>query len=80
MKQPVAIACAVTLSLMCFPNPAFAWSNGEDGCNSYGTHDWILDQALQAVGEQAEWVRTRVALRATDDPDCVDGIDQTSSP
>ena len=60
------------------PTPAHAWSNGTEGCNSYGTHDWILDQALQAVGEQAEWVRTPVALRATDDPDCVDGIDHAS--
>ena len=58
--------------------PALAWSNGTEGCNSYGTHDWILDQALQAVGERAEWVNTRVALRATDDPDCVDGIDHAS--
>ena len=60
------------------PAPASGWSNGTEGCNSYGTHDWILDQALQAVGEQADWVRTRVALRATDDPDCVDGIDHAS--
>lgn len=58
--------------------PVQAWSNGTGGCNSYGTHDWVLDRALQAVGEQAEWVRTRAALRATDDPDCVDGIDHAS--
>lgn len=57
---------------------AHAWSNGTEGCNSYGTHDWILDQALEAVGEGAQWVRTRVALRSTDDPDCVDGIDHAS--
>ena len=73
------LALLLVLGLLT-PTPAFAWANGEDGCNSYGTHDWILDQALQAVGEQAEWVRTRVALRATDDPDCVDGIDHASSP
>ena len=58
--------------------PALGWSNGVDGCNSYGTHDWILDQAVQAMGEQASWVRTGVALRATDDPDCKDGIDHAS--
>ena len=58
--------------------PALAWSNGTEGCNSYGTHDWVLDQALQAIGEQADWVKTRVALRATDDPDCKDGIDHAS--
>ena len=58
--------------------PAFGWANGSDGPNSYGTHDWILDQALQAVGEGAEWVDVRVALRATDDPDTMDDIDHAS--
>jgi hypothetical protein len=61
-------------------SPAHAWSNGVDGPNSYGTHDLILDDALQDVGEQAEWVDVRVALRATDDPDTVDGIEYASSP
>ena len=66
------------LLVVLFPAPALAWSNGAEGCNSYGTHDWVLDQALQAVEEQADWVKTRVALRATDDPDCKDGIDHAS--
>jgi hypothetical protein len=39
------------------------------GCNSFGTHDWILKKAIRAVGNMASWVRVRVALRATDDPD-----------
>ena len=69
--------CALLLVGNVAPS-AHAWSNGVNGCNSYGTHDWVLDQALQQVGEQAAWVRTRVALRATDDPDCVDGIDHAS--
>ena len=59
-------------------SPAFAWANGTGGPNSYGTHDWVLDQALQAVGEQAAWVNVRVALRATDDPDTMDGLDHAS--
>lgn len=58
--------------------PASGWSNGVGGCNSFGTHDWVLDRAIRAVGEEADWVRRRVALRATDDPDCVDGIDHAS--
>ncbi len=61
-------------------SPALAWSNGTDGYNSYGTHDWILDQALEAAGDDADWVRRRVALRATDDPDSKDGIEFASSP
>ena len=46
--------------------------------DSYGTHDWILDKAVEAAGEDASWVRVRVALEATDDPDTKDGIDHAS--
>ena len=77
MRRTFALTCAVAL-IWCPTPQVQAWSNGPEGCNSYGTHDWILDQALQAVGEQADWVRTRVALRATDDPDCRDGLDHAS--
>lgn len=24
---------------------ALAWSNGPGGCNSFGTHDWILESS-----------------------------------
>lgn len=72
------VIVVVLAALLLSASPAGAWSNGTEGCDSYGTHDWILDQALQAVGEDADWVRTRVALKATDDPDCVDGIDHAS--
>jgi len=58
--------------------PAFAWSNGADGPNAYGTHDWILHHALDGLGDRASWVCRRAALRATDDPDTVDGIDHAS--
>ena len=58
------------------PTPALAWSNGDDGCNSFGTHDVILAAALAFSDET--WVMRRVAMRATDDPDCVDGIDHAS--
>lgn len=58
--------------------PALAWSNGTGGCDSFGTHDWVLKKAIDAAGGEASWVRTRAALRATDDPDCKDGIDHAS--
>jgi hypothetical protein len=48
--------------------PAAGWANGTNGCNSYGTHDWVLKKAIKAVRDDASWVRVRVALRATDDP------------
>lgn len=60
------------------PGPALAWSNGRNGPNSFGTHDWILKKAIRATRADASWVRVRVALRATDDPDTKDGIDHAS--
>lgn len=58
--------------------PAFGWANGTNGCNSFGTHDWILKKAIRAAGKEASRIRVRAALRATDDPDCNDGIDHAS--
>jgi len=64
------------IGLAVFPSPVFAWANGESGCNSFGTHDVILAAALAFSDET--WVMRRVAMRATDDPDCKDGIDHAS--
>ncbi len=58
--------------------PAGGWSNGRAGPDSFGTHDWILDRAARAVASDLPWLRLRVALRATDDPDTRDGIDHAS--
>ncbi len=58
--------------------PAGAWSNGRSGPDSFGTHDWILHRAAHAVSADVRWLRMRVALRATDDPDTKDGIDHAS--
>ena len=72
------VVITAVVGLVFASTPAFAWANGTGGCNSYGTHDWILNKAMKAVGDDASWVRVRVALRATDDPDCKDGIDHAS--
>lgn len=69
------ISVAVALLLL-MPTPALAWANGPNGYNAYGAHDWILDKAIQSV--DPEWVKVCVALRATDDPDCKDGIDHNA--
>ena len=73
-----ASALAVIGMLLALAPDAGAWSNGTDGCNSFGTHDWVLKKAIKAAGSEASWVRGGVALRATDDPDCKDGIDHAS--
>lgn len=48
---------------------AFAWGNGGNERNGYGTHDWILDRAIKAAGEKGSWVDVTTALLASDDPD-----------
>ncbi len=75
----VILVPLVVVGAMLVPAPqAFAWANGTNSCNSFGAHDWILKKAIVAAGHRAEWVRVHVALRATDDPDCKDGIDHAS--
>jgi hypothetical protein len=72
------VAVVAAASVLAPHEAAFGWANGTDGCSSFGAHDWILKRAIRAAGNEASWVRTRVALRATDDPDCKDGIDHAS--
>ncbi len=50
--------------------PAHAWSNGPDSGNGYGTHDWIVSQAIKVFdGSPPSWLDVNAALTATDDPD-----------
>lgn len=72
------ILALVLLLLLMTSTSAHAWSNGPNGPDTFGTHDWILDKAFNAA--DANWVNRRVALRATDDPDTRDGIDHASAP
>jgi len=59
-------------ALLVLPSAALAWSNGDDGGNGFGTHDWVLQEANRlAAKHNAGWVKLRVALPRTDDPDTV---------
>lgn len=69
------VVLALLLTVLA-PAPAHAWSNGPNGPDTFGTHDWLLAKALNAT--DPSWVHRRVALRATDDPDTRDGIDHAS--
>lgn len=53
------------------PLSAYAYENGGDGGDGYGTHDWVLDHAIDLSGQS--WVNESVALLASDDPDKVFG-------
>lgn len=81
MSKSASIITSTALSVLLIigtPGTSSAWSNGVRGPNSYGTHDWILHRAIKAVGQRADWVRMRVAVRATDDCDTKDGLDHFS--
>ena len=45
----VLLACA---GLATLPSQALAWANGPNERNSFGTHDWVLDNALRIAGEE----------------------------
>jgi hypothetical protein len=50
----------------------FAWANGGDGGNGFGTHDWIITSALKVFGgSPPAWLEVDTALLASDDPDKV---------
>ena len=65
---------AVVAVMLCAlaPTSAFAWFNG-DTADGFGTHDWILYEALLRAG--SSWVDTPTALAASDDPDSLYGIE-----
>lgn len=70
-----SLAAVALTALVAFAGPiapVAAWSNRGDG---YGTHDWILDQALRLLDDRGighGWVDRTIALKATDDPDTVE--------
>ena len=56
-----------TLVLPAVPGTALGWANNGD---SYGTHDWFIDQAVRVLdGRAADWFDAAEARLASDDPD-----------
>ena len=52
----VLLACA---GLATLPSQALAWANRPNERNGFGTHDWVLDNALRIAGEEGDWVDSR---------------------
>jgi len=59
----------LALFLLLGSGRALAWENGGNENNGFGTHDWILDNAITLAGEEGDWVDWKTAMLATDDPD-----------
>ena len=60
-------AAALIVAALVAPAPVSGWANNFD---NYGTHDWILDQALKVLDGRVDgWLDRELALVHTDDPD-----------
>jgi hypothetical protein len=72
-RRPIALLIALAATLAAV-GPAAAWSNGPSSGgvvgNGYGTHDWIIDQAVKVFGgKPPSWFEASTARLASDDPD-----------
>jgi hypothetical protein len=71
LRRFASVALSVAL-LAGFATPALGWANGPDNGNGYGTHDWLIDQAVKVFGgSPPAWLDVHAALLASDDPDKV---------
>jgi hypothetical protein len=70
--KPIASLALSAILLAVLSGSALGWCNGGDGGNGYGTHDWIISQALKVFGgSPPAWLEVDTALLASDDPDKV---------
>ncbi len=78
MRRPTTRLAAALIALLIATlagvAPVSAWSNGPSSGgvegNGYGTHDWIIDQALKTFGGKApSWFDAAAAKGVSDDPD-----------
>lgn len=71
-RRPIASLALGLMLLAATAMPALAWGNGGNLGNGYGTHDWIISQALRVFGDSPPaWLDVNAALLASDDPDKV---------
>jgi len=73
VRRLTLFAVSLTIAVCACTPSAFAWSNGPSADGQagygYGTHDWILEHAIELAGEQGAWVDVEEALWHTADPD-----------
>jgi hypothetical protein len=69
-RRPFTSLALGVLLLASMATPVFGWGNGGNLGNAYGTHDWIIGQAIKVFGEEPPaWFDLDAALLASDDPD-----------
>jgi len=85
LRRILILLSAFVLCLGLGVTSAYAFANGTDfdmdgvGDDGYGTHDWILDHAIELAGADASWVDTTTAVLASDDPDDPDNPSKGTS-
>ena len=65
-------AMLLAAALLTPATPVLAWGNSGDG---YGSHDWIIDQAVKVLDGRASWFDASAARLVSDDPDFVEKPD-----
>lgn len=74
-RRMIVLMLAMIVALSVSAPAAFGWSNGPDlngdglGDDGFGTHDWVLDNAITMAGTGGQWIDREKALLASDDPD-----------
>jgi hypothetical protein len=69
-RRPLASLALSLVFLASMATPALGWGNGGNLGNGYGTHDWIISQAVEVFGDEPPaWFDVGAALLASDDPD-----------
>ena len=69
MRRLALFVTAFLIAFIVAAPAAMAWSNGGDDGDGFGTHDWVLQEAIRLAGPDGAWVDAETALLATDDPD-----------
>ena len=59
-------ATAILAVALVAPTPVLGWGNAGD---NYGTHDWVVDQAVKVLDGRAPWFDARLARLSSNDPD-----------
>lgn len=69
-KKILAIIISAIVLLSVNIVDIYTWGNGSGG-DGFGTHDWVLKEAIDDLDGYGSWINLDLALKATDDPDTV---------
>ena len=68
MFKKIVFITVIVFAIFVSPLSAFAWSNGTNYGNGFGTHDWVVYEAAK-VSKNPKWFDVNAAMLVSDDPD-----------